>query len=228
MHKILLNDLESNWTADGASGAAPAVRRAGLMITCLPDCCPTEKLADHLADDHWLILRTPAGIVVPYGAGDSEFAEIIDRAIHANGIAAITVCACSGCALAKRLLAAEPARLPRNLDAWRPFAEAARQVAAADPSGRPAIEHLILSQAANLATHPSVAVTLAGGSLRVNTWLFDPIRDELLFPDSRTRAFSRPAALSPSQNAGLKPSFVRRLRQPPREPVFDLRRVELA
>lgn len=228
MHKILLNDLESHWTAEGARDAAPALRRAGLMITCLPDCCPTEKLAGHLADDHWLFLRTPAAIAAPYGVGDSDFAEVIDRAIHANGVRSITICACSGCALAQRLLSLEPAPSARNLDQWRQFAEAARQVAAAGHSKRPAIEPLILSQAANLATHPSVAAAVAHGDLRVNTWLYDTMRDELLFPDARTLAFSRPAALSPSQNAGLKPSFIRRLRQPPRAPVFDLRKVELA
>lgn len=227
MQKILLGDMQLD---DGSSLGAPMqTRRAALMITCVPDCCPTQQLAAHLADDHWQFLRTPAAIVPPFGAGEPEVADAIDSAIRDSHVGSIVICAHSNCAMARQYLFADSGSAARTSDPWQQYAEAARQTVVANELPlRPAIERLVMAQAINLKTHPAAAGEIARGNLRIRTWLFDPARDEIFFPNAITGDFSRLAALTPDQNSGLRRGFVHRARLAPREPVFDLRRVELA
>jgi carbonic anhydrase len=199
----------------------------GLVLTCSAGCFAPDLLAAQLLPDAWLIHRTPANVVPPYGAGALAEEELLEHTVESLGIRKVVVCGHSTCRLADLLREPDQPADDATVRGWLPFAEAARRALAGltGPDTRTAAERNALAQLHSVMTHPGIARAVARGSLDVAVWLHDDAAGELLYPGDNGAGFSRLAALHPEHNLGLRPEVMRRPRPRRLPPVLDLRRL---
>jgi len=203
---------------------------AGLLITCSSECLSPDVLEKHLYPQRWLIHRTPGALVPPYGTGQHVEEALVNHAVNVLGVREVVVCGHVPCAITEHLLPGKPAPRDVILRHWLTHAEAARAILAALPAAdkRVASERCVLTQAQNLLTYPVISASMATGRLSLWTWLLDEPCQALFHATSDSAHFSRPVALNPEQNTGLRPS-VRPQRQGAGRPQdVDPRWLELA
>ena len=230
MPRILTHNAPVNGAAARATARSTewVANPVGLLFICGGDCCPPDRPTAHLAPERWEIVRTPAGVVPPFGASPHEPAIAIERVAETSGVALIGACMQRDCRLTDQLLGSASMLADTSLRPWHALAEPARRVRdhAAVPSAQ-ALEILLRQQAVHLATHPAVAAGVAVGRLRIVTWLYDPAANELYFPNAAGE-FDRVVAFDPAQNVGLSHAAIRRPRARAVRPVFDPGKLELA
>jgi carbonic anhydrase len=149
-----------------------------LFITC-SDSRVNPNLITQTDPGDLFLLRNAGNIVPPYGAVHSGEAATIEYAVSVLGIRNIIVCGHSRCGAMHALLRpADHANLPA-VSEWFAHAETTRRIAEATFQGMDGdeletrvVQQNVLNQLNNLRTHPSVAVGLAQGQLKLFGWYY--------------------------------------------------------
>lgn len=149
-----------------------------LFVTC-SDSRVDPNLVTQSKPGDIFVLRNAGNIVPPYGAGGDGEAATIEYAISVLGVKHIVVCGHTDCGAIKALLAPETVENLPQIQRWLGYAETTRRIVEKrsdiDDSNRlqATIETHVLTQLANLRTHPAVAAALAIGDLELHGWVYD-------------------------------------------------------
>lgn len=150
-----------------------------LFITC-SDSRVVPDLITQTDPGDLFVLRNAGNIVPTYtGTGSGAEAAAIEYAIRGLGIQDIIVCGHTGCGAMKALLHPEQiASMPR-VQEWLRHSQCCKEVVeslyshlSGDQLWKVTVEENVLMQLENLRTHPSVAVALANGNLKLHAWVY--------------------------------------------------------
>ena len=157
---------------------ADGQRPEALFITC-SDSRINPNLITQTDPGDLFILRNAGNIVPPYGAGEGGESATIEFAVQGLNVTDIIVCGHSHCGAMKGLLHRESLESMPAVASWLGHAEATRRIVAENYRHLPAerlltaaTEENVIVQIENLRTHPSVAVRLSRGDLRLHGWVY--------------------------------------------------------
>ncbi|MCI0357109.1 MAG: carbonic anhydrase [Planctomycetaceae bacterium] len=150
-----------------------------LFITCADSRIHPNLITQTDPGDLFLI-RNAGNIVPPHGGPVGGEAATIEYSIEVLGIRNIIVCGHSQCGAMKAMLEDPHLNDLPAAKAWFQHAEATKRIVRAkyadlSPEERlvAATEENVLVQLNNLSTHPSVAVHLSAGELKIFGWYYD-------------------------------------------------------
>lgn len=158
--------------ADGQSPLA-------LFITCSDSRIDPNRLTQTKPGELF-IQRTAGNIVPPYGAVFAGEAATIEYAVSCLKIRDIIICGHSHCGAMSGLLSPASVENLPAVRAYLEYAESTRRIVQEnyghliDPVKRLTltVEENVLVQLENLRTHPSVAVALSRGDLKLHGWVY--------------------------------------------------------
>lgn len=178
------------------AGLAKGQKPEALFITCA-DSRIDPNLITQSDPGEIFILRNAGNIVPPYGAVFGGEAATIEYAITVLNIKDIIICGHTDCGAIKALVIDGSSTGYAAIDHWLNHAEGTRRIVNAqyaDLKGEAlqvaAAQTNVLMQLDHLRTHPSVAVGLADGSLRVHGWFYDLGTGVVSGYDAKKREFS--------------------------------------
>jgi len=149
-----------------------------LFITC-SDSRINPNLITHTEPGELFILRNAGNIVPPYGVSQGGEAPTIEFAVAGLGVKHVIVCGHTLCGAVNGLF--DPTKLAKMpiVAEWLRFAETTRRVVTEyykDLSEEELItvatQENVLAQVENLETHPSIAVGLVRGNLKLHAWIY--------------------------------------------------------
>ncbi|MEX2137634.1 MAG: carbonic anhydrase [Pirellulales bacterium] len=159
---------------------ADGQRPQGLFITC-SDSRINPNLFTQTDPGELFILRNIGNIVPPFSpiTSGGGAAAAIEFAVAALNVEYIVVCGHSLCGAMKGLLQPETVADLPSVRGWLAHGESARQIVRqnyadldADNQMNVLVQENVLVQLENLRTHPSVAVRLSRGDLRLFAWVY--------------------------------------------------------
>jgi carbonic anhydrase len=149
-----------------------------LFITC-SDSRINPNLITQTQPGDLFIIRNAGNIIPPYGASNGGEGASIEFAVVGLGVKDIIVCGHSHCGAMKGILQPEAVEKLPLMNAWLRHAESTRwvvreQYGNLNPEEKldVTIQENVLRQLENLRTHPSVAVGLAKGDLKLHGWVY--------------------------------------------------------
>ena len=159
---------------------ADGQRAQGLFITC-SDSRINPNLFTQTDPGELFILRNIGNIVPPFSPSTSSggAAAAIEFAVSALNVEYIIVCGHSLCGAMQGLLNLDSVADMPSVRGWLAHAESARRIvrenyAQLDEDGQlnVLVQENVLVQLEHLRTHPSVAVRLSRGNLRLFAWVY--------------------------------------------------------
>jgi carbonic anhydrase len=167
-----------------------------LFITCADSRIVPDLITQSRPGDLFVCRTVGNQIPAHGGAGANAVTSAIEYALTALNIGDIIVCGHSDCGAMKAVLHPEMlADLPATAS-WLEHAAAARSVAmkshrstSVDARLQVLTEENIIAQLRNLTTHPSVAVKLAHGELKIHGWHYQIHSGEITAYDAEQRIF---------------------------------------
>ena len=170
-------------------------RPRALFVTC-SDSRIDPSLVTNSKPGDLFIMRNAGNIVPPYGASQGGEEATVEYALLALDVEDIIVCGHSHCGAMQGLMSREGLDGLPSVSRWLQHAQAARLVVRErhpDLEGEPLIVEAgranVLVQLAHLRTHPSVALRLAQGRLRLHAWIYTFETGEMLRHDEATGAW---------------------------------------
>ena len=160
------------------AGLAKGQTPSALMISCA-DSRVDMQLVTQTDPGHLFNFRNAGNIVPPYGVALGAASATIEYAMVALEIPNIIVCGHSDCGAMKGVLAQGVAEKMPTVAQWLKYADTPRQLVMrdGDMDAQMRLERLIklnvLAQIEHLKTHPSVAVRIAGGELKLHGWVYN-------------------------------------------------------
>jgi carbonic anhydrase len=157
-----------------AGGQSPSA----LMISCA-DSRVDMSMVTQCDPGHLFFFRNAGNIVPPFGMALGAASATIEYAMVALKIPNIIVCGHSDCGAMKGLLAKGVADTMPTVAQWLKYADIPRQIVLSEGEmdSKARIDRLIrlnvLSQLDHLKTHPSVAVRIARGEVKLHGWVYD-------------------------------------------------------
>ncbi|MEU5425618.1 carbonic anhydrase [Streptomyces olivoreticuli] len=153
-------------------------RPGALFISC-SDARVVPELITQRDPGELFVIRTAGNLVPPYAPGADGVAASIEYAVGVLGVTDVIVCGHSDCGAMTALASGgDLGTLPAVAD-WLRHADAAKArtdaTGPASGAGRVAalVRDNVLSQLANLRTHPSVARALARQEVTLHGWVYD-------------------------------------------------------
>lgn len=150
-----------------------------LFITCADSRVHPNLITMTDPGDLFLI-RNAGNIIPPHGSPIGGEAATVEYSIEVLGIRNVILCGHSQCGAMKAMLEDPHLNDLPAAKAWFHHAEATKRIVRAkysdlSPEERlvAATEENVLVQMNNLSTHPSVAVHLSAGELRIYGWYYD-------------------------------------------------------
>jgi carbonic anhydrase len=151
---------------------------SALMISC-GDSRVDMALVTQCEPGHLFVFRNAGNIIPPYGVALGAASATVEYAMVALQIPNIIICGHSDCGAMKGVLAQGIEATMPTVAQWLKYADVPRQLVMRDgdldPEAR--LERLIklnvLSQLEHLKTHPSVAVRVASGEVKLHGWVYD-------------------------------------------------------
>ncbi|ORI20467.1 carbonate dehydratase [Rhodococcus sp. 1163] len=168
-----------------------------LFISC-SDARVVPELITQREPGELFVIRTAGNLVPAYTPGSDGVAASIEYAVAVLGVSDIIICGHSGCGAMTALADGHDLTgLPEIAD-WLRHADAARArtVSAGTDLDRVTtlVRNNVLAQLANLATHPSVARSLAEDTLTLQGWVYDIGTGMVEETDPTTGRFAATAA----------------------------------
>lgn len=149
-----------------------------LFITC-SDSRINPNLLTQTQPGDLFILRNAGNLIPPYSPTPGGEAATIEFAVKGLKVKDIIICGHSHCGAMDGLLHPEKTQDFPALSRWLEHAEVTRRVVTElyspqtlDDLLNIAIQENVLAQMENLRTHPSVAVALAAGQVRIHGWVY--------------------------------------------------------
>ena len=150
-----------------------------LLITCADSRIDPELLTQ-AGPGEIFVTRNIGNIVPGYGEMLGGVSAVIEFAVSALGVSHVVILGHDDCGAIKGLLNPDSVAAMPTVRRWLRNAEAARSIVEArDGQADPAvfmerlIEANVLLQLDHLRTHPSVAGSLARGTLALHGWVYD-------------------------------------------------------
>jgi carbonic anhydrase len=150
-----------------------------LFITCSDSRIDPALITQSQPGDLFII-RNAGNIVPPYGVGGEGAGATIEYAVAALAVKDIVICGHSRCGAMGGLLNPKYLESLPAVQKWVSFAESTRRIMrehyqhlSGDALLNAAVEENVLEQLDHLRTHPSVAVRLAAGDIRLHGWVYD-------------------------------------------------------
>jgi carbonic anhydrase len=157
---------------------AKGQRPQAMMISCA-DSRVDMQLVTQCDPGHLFFFRNAGNIVPPYGAVLGAACATIEYAMEALEIPNIIVCGHSDCGAMRALLSTGVETRMPTVAQWLKFADVPKQIASRDNESNPQlkldrlIKLNVLAQIEHLKTHPSVAVRVANGEVKLHGWVYD-------------------------------------------------------
>src|SRR5580704_7628152 len=153
-------------------------RPTALFITCadsrIDPCLLTQTKPGEL-----FLCRVIGNIVPRYPESIGGVSATIEYAVGVLGVSDVIVCGHTDCGVMKGVLNPEALKPLASVSAWLDLAKPARQAVAkpdsdfSDPKFLLQLtERNVVEQLSNLQTHPSVAVRLEQGNLKLHGWVY--------------------------------------------------------
>ncbi len=149
-----------------------------LFITC-SDSRINPNLLTQTDPGDLFILRNAGNIIPPHGASGGGEAATVEYAVSALGVKDVIICGHSLCGAMSALLSPESLKDLPTVASWLSHAESTRRIMKQNYShldGSPllvaTVEENVLVQLENLRTHPSIAVGLSRGTLKLHGWVY--------------------------------------------------------
>ena len=168
---------------------------SALFVTC-SDSRVDPNLITQSGPGELFVLRNAGNIVPPYGASNGGESATIEYAVAALGVRDIVICGHSRCGAISALLHPEKARSMPLVTNWLNHAETTRRIVAENYSHASgdelleiAVQEHVLVQVENIQTHPSVAVKLQRGELKLHAWVYHLETGEILAYSGDDRCF---------------------------------------
>ena len=168
---------------------------SALFVTC-SDSRVDPNLITQSGPGELFVLRNAGNIVPPYGASNGGESATIEYAVAALGVRDIVICGHSRCGAISALLQPEKARSMPLVTNWLNHAETTRRIVAENYSHATgddlleiAVQEHVLVQIENIQTHPSVAVKLQRGELKLHAWVYHLETGEILAYSGDDRCF---------------------------------------
>jgi len=149
-----------------------------LFITC-SDSRVVPELLTQREPGEMFVIRNAGNIVPSFGPGPGGVTATVEYAVAVLGVKDIVICGHSDCgAMTAVAHGHDLGHLPA-VCSWLNYASAAKAVneahghASGDEKVAGMVRENVIAQLANLRTHPSVALAIAQGSVRLHGWVYD-------------------------------------------------------
>lgn len=173
---------------------ATAQNPTALFITCSDSRVVPEIMTQRDPGDIFVV-RNAGNIVPAYGGEPGGVSATVEYAVAALKVTDIVVCGHSDCgamtAIAKNKdLSSMPA-----VAGWLRHADAAKAINNSHEHKSPAealsamVRENVIAQLANIRTHPSVALGIANGVLKLHGWVYDIESGSILTLNGDSREF---------------------------------------
>ncbi|WP_455199876.1 carbonic anhydrase [Kaarinaea lacus] len=166
-----------------------------LFITC-SDSRVDPTLLTQADPGELFILRNAGNIVPPYGSMQGGSTATIEYAVSVLKVPNIIVCGHTDCAVMKALLHPEEVKDLPAVRAWVNQGETTRRIMCEhytdcedDERLSIATQENVRSQLDNLRTHPSVALALRDGKVKLHGWVYAISTGEVWVYDFDTEGF---------------------------------------
>ncbi|MCD0493244.1 carbonic anhydrase [Chromobacterium violaceum] len=167
---------------------------ATLFIACSDSRVVPELLTQREPGDLFVI-RNAGNIVPGYGQEPGGVSASVEYAVTTLGVADIVVCGHSDCGAMTAVACGKDLSGMPAVAGWLRHADCAKAINDAGEHDNPAAKvdamarENVIAQLANLRTHPSVALALQQGRLRLHGWMYDIASGDVLALDPEQRRF---------------------------------------
>lgn len=176
-----------------------------LFISCSDSRLVPELITQREPGDLFVI-RNAGNIVPSFGPEPGGVSASVEYAVAALGVEDIVICGHSDCGAMTAIATCKCLDHMPTVANWLRYADAAKAVNQANEHAsehdriNSMVRENVIAQLTNLKTHPSVALALDRGNLRLHGWIYDIATGCIDALDSNTRRFV-PLASNPSVTA---------------------------
>lgn len=179
-----------------------------LFITCSDSRIETAMLTQTQPGDLF-ICRNAGNIVPPHSNQTGGMTASIEFAVTALNVPHIVICGHTDCGAMKGAMALDKLSGLPHVREWLDHSRAAVEITNVLGAGLSPHEQMVMLlqqnvmlQLQHLRTHPSVALRLAKGDLRLHGWVYDIAEGEVLALDETTSRWSPVSARYAEEVAG--------------------------
>ncbi|MFT2797267.1 MULTISPECIES: carbonic anhydrase [Serratia] len=176
-----------------------------LFISCSDSRLVPELITQREPGDLFVI-RNAGNIVPSFGPEPGGVSASVEYAVAALGVEDIVICGHSDCGAMTAIATCKCLDHMPTVANWLRYADAAKAVNQANEHAsehdriNSMVRENVIAQLTNLKTHPSVALALDRGNLRLHGWIYDIATGCIDALDGNTRRFV-PLAGNPSVTA---------------------------
>lgn len=176
-----------------------------LFISCSDSRLVPELITQREPGDLFVI-RNAGNIVPSFGPEPGGVSASVEYAVAALGVEDIVICGHSDCGAMTAIATCKCLDHMPTVANWLRYADAAKAVNQANEHAsehdriNSMVRENVIAQLTNLKTHPSVAMALDRGNLRLHGWIYDIATGCIDALDGNTRRFV-PLASNPSVTA---------------------------
>ncbi|NTY89466.1 carbonic anhydrase [Serratia fonticola] len=176
-----------------------------LFISCSDSRLVPELITQREPGDLFVI-RNAGNIVPSFGPEPGGVSASVEYAVAALGVEDIVICGHSDCGAMTAIATCKCLDHMPTVANWLRYADAAKAVNQANEHAsehdriNSMVRENVIAQLTNLKTHPSVALELDRGNLRLHGWIYDIATGCIDALDGNTRRFV-PLASNPSVTA---------------------------
>ncbi|HEJ9060185.1 TPA: carbonic anhydrase [Serratia fonticola] len=176
-----------------------------LFISCSDSRLVPELITQREPGDLFVI-RNAGNIVPSFGPEPGGVSASVEYAVAALGVEDIVICGHSDCGAMTAIATCKCLDHMPTVANWLRYADSAKAVNQANEHAsehdriNSMVRENVIAQLTNLKTHPSVALALDRGNLRLHGWIYDIATGCIDALDGNTRRFV-PLASNPSVTA---------------------------
>ncbi|CAI1670764.1 carbonic anhydrase [Serratia fonticola] len=176
-----------------------------LFISC-SDSRLVPELITQREPGELFVIRNAGNIVPSFGPEPGGVSASVEYAVAALGVEDIVICGHSDCGAMTAIATCKCLDHMPTVANWLRYADAAKAVNQANEHAsehdriNSMVRENVIAQLTNLKTHPSVALALDRGNLRLHGWIYDIATGCIDALDGNTRRFV-PLASNPSVTA---------------------------
>ncbi|MFC5472774.1 carbonic anhydrase [Paraherbaspirillum soli] len=173
---------------------ATAQSPSALFITCSDSRVVPELLTQQDPGDIFVI-RNAGNIVPSYSSAPGGVTATVEYAVAALGVTDIVVCGHSDCGAMTAIASCKCLDHMPAVAGWLRHADSAKIVNEARTHISPAarvssmVRENVIAQLVNIKTHPSVALALEQGRLKLHGWVYDIETGSIVALDGETNSF---------------------------------------
>jgi carbonic anhydrase len=176
-----------------------------LFISCSDSRLVPELITQREPGDLFVI-RNAGNIVPSFGPEPGGVTASVEYAVAALGVEDIVICGHSDCGAMTAIATCQCLDHMPTVANWLRYADSAKAVNQAHPHNSEServssmVRENVIAQLTNIKTHPSVALALEQGRLKLHGWVYDIASGCIEALDGETRSFI-PLATNPNVTA---------------------------